>query len=417
MLLTQRLLQSLRQTQLSAVLLGLLALTAGFGLAAQPGQDHPNWVTTWSASPSTLPPNPYDEISELNNQTLRLIVHTSAGGEALRLRLSNTHGTKELIIGGVTVALSGAGSDVVTGSTRTVTFSGSESFAISRGAVMISDPLNFAVPRTGNLSVSIYLPEATGFVTAHRAAMQTNYISAAGNHLTGAFPVGEEITYSALLTAVDVVTARPTRTIVALGDSITDGTGSTVSANERWPDHLARRLYADPAYQDYAVAIAAIAGNRVTTEASPIFGQNLQRRFERDVLALSNVSHIILLEGINDIGMSSREGPLVKAQNIINGYRQIIARAHARGIKIYASVLLPYEGAGYYSAEGNVVRQEVNNFIRNSGEFDAVIELDKPVADPANPNRLRPDYTRDNLHPNDEGYAAMASVVPLELFK
>ncbi|MEX2130066.1 MAG: SGNH/GDSL hydrolase family protein, partial [Pseudohongiellaceae bacterium] len=411
----------LLRNRLNAFLLALaLLLPTAPALWAQPGQDDPGWVTTWSASPSTLPPAREQEFVQLENQTLRLIVRTSAGGEALRLRISNTHGTRPLVVGGVSVATQVFVSNVlgIPGmSSKAVTFSAAASFTIPVGAVMISDPVEFAVPQTGNLAVSIYLPEASGFLTSHRAALQTNFISAPGNFLSGDFVVAEEITYSSLLTAVDVVTSAPARTIVALGDSITDGTGSTDSANQRWPDHFTQRLYADGSLPDYSVVIAAIAGNRVTTQASPIFGENLQARFERDVLALSNVSHIILLEGINDIGMSSRLPPLISAGEIINGYRQIIARAHARGIKVYASTLLPYEGAVYYTEEGNAVRLEVNEFIRNSGEFDAVIEFEKVVADPANPNRLRAEFTQDNLHPNDAGYEAMAEVIPLELFR
>lgn len=411
----------LLRSRLNAFLLVLvLMLVATPALWAQPGQDHPDWVTTWSASPSTLPPIPQQEFPQLDNQTLRLIVRTSAGGDALRLRISNTHGSKPLVIGGVSVAGQEFGSNILSipgMSSKAVTFSAAASFTVPIGAVVISDPVEYAVPQAGNLAVSIYLPTASGFLTSHFAALQTNFISAPGNHLTGEFPVAEEITYSSLLTAVDVVTSTPVRTIVALGDSITDGTGSTVSANQRWPDHFARRLYADNTVPDHAVAIAAIAGNRVTTQSSPIFGENLQARFERDVLALSNVSHIILLEGVNDIGMSSRLPPLISAGEIISGYRQVIARAHARGIKVYASTLLPYEGAVYYTEEGNAVRLEVNEFIRNSGEFDAVIEFESAVADPANPNRLRAEFTQDNLHPNDAGYEAMAAEIPLELFR
>ncbi|MFM1896257.1 MAG: hypothetical protein RLZZ385_1331 [Pseudomonadota bacterium] len=395
----------------------LLLLVAAPALQAQPDQDHPNWVTSWSASPSTLPVQPGQDYEQLFKQTLRVIVHTSAGGSALRLRISNTHGTAPLKVGAVSVGLQADGSAVVPGSVRNVTFSKKRGFTLARGAVMISDPIAFDVPQSGNLSVSIYLPTFSGFVTSHRAALQTNYLSTSGNYTGEAFQVARAITHSSLLTAVDVLTGERVGTIVAVGDSITDGTGSSVDANQRWPNLLAQRIYADRRTPDRAVTIAAIAGNRVTTEASPNFGENLQARFQRDVLNLANVSHIILLEGINDIGMSSRTGVLISAEEIIDGYRQIIARAHARGIKVIAGLLLPYEGAAYYTQAGNAVREAVNHFILTSGEFDGVIDFTAAVADPANTNHLRSEFTSDNLHPNDAGYKAMAEAIPLRLFR
>ncbi|MEX0617407.1 MAG: SGNH/GDSL hydrolase family protein [Pseudohongiellaceae bacterium] len=403
------------QVSYHAVLLVLLAVFARQSIA-QPPQDDDRWVTTWSASPSSIPND--DNASEVDNQTLRMIVHTSLGGEALRLRLSNTHGDQPLRIGSVTVALHDEGSRVQEDTSRKVTFSQNESISIARGAVVLSDPLPFDVPRTGNLAVSIYLPEASGPLTSHLVATQTNYASSSGNHTEAAsLPVATEFSTWHLLTAVDVVGSERASAIVTLGDSITDGTGSTVGANQRWPNHFARRLYAEPSVTDYAVVNAGISGNRVTTEESPRFGQNLQARFERDVLALSNVSHIVLLEGINDIGMSSRSGELVTAEAVIAGYRQIIARAHADGIRVIGATLLPYEGAAYFTEAGERVREQVNEFILQSGEFDGVIEFGPAVADPSDPDRIRASFTSDNLHPNDEGYAAMAEAVDLSLFE
>jgi len=384
---------------------------------AQASQNHPDWVTTWTTSPSTLPPDePTD--SALDNQTVRLIVHTSIGGETIRLRLSNTHGDRSLDIGAVSVARQASGARIVPGTSQAITFSGQEAITIPRWATVISDPIELAVPQSSNLAVSIYLPDDSGFITTHALSNQTNYVSDEGDHTTAAaLPVAEETPGWPFLTAIDVIAEAPTRAIVTLGDSITDGWGSTDSANQRWPNHFAHRLYRDESIHDFAVVNAGISGNRVTTEGNATFGQNLQARFQRDVLALSNVSHIVLLEGINDIGMSSLGGEPTSAEQIIAGYRQIIARAHARGIRIIGATLLPYEGAAYYTDAGNQVRMEVNNFIRNSGEFDGVIEFDKVVADPANSNRIRTDFTEDNLHPNDAGYRAMADSIDLDLFR
>ena len=384
---------------------------------AQVSQDHPDWVTTWTTSPSTLPTDEtIDDV--LENQTVRLIVHTSIGGEALRLRLSNIHGDRSLNIGAVSVASQASGAEIIPGSNRSITFSGQESITIPRWATVLSDPIEMDVPQSGNLAVSLYLPGNSGFVTTHALSNQTNYVSSTGDHTSKTvLPVAEETSGWPFLTAIDVVARSPTRAIVTLGDSITDGWGSTDSANQRWPNHFAHRLYRDNSIHDYAIVNAGISGNRVTTEENMAFGQNLQARFQRDVLALSNVSHIVLLEGINDIGMSSRTDDPIRADQIIAGYQQIITRAHARGIKIIGATLLPYEGAAYYTDSGNDVRMQVNNFIRSGGEFDGVIEFDKVVADPANPNRIRSDYTEDNLHPNDAGYRAMADSIDLGLFR
>lgn len=399
-----------------------LVLSLGIGLGlAQTGlaqsHDDPRWVTSWAASPSTLA-DAHEEQSPVSNQTMRLIVHTSAGGSSLRLRLANYHGDQPVPIGAVTVALQNEGSSIKPATSKTVTFNGVEDITIARGAVIFSDPVSFDVPPLTNLSVSIYLPEASGFLTSHNLGVQTNYISATGNHVASAdLRDPESLTVFNLLTAVDVLGSGGISTIAMVGDSITDGYGSTVSGNQRWPNQFAKRIYRDNSIANFAIASAAISGNRVTTEASPRFGQNLQARFERDVLALSNVTHMVLMEGINDIGMSSRGGTLVSADTIISGYRQIIARAHARGIKVIGATLTPYEGAAYFTPEGELVRQTVNSFIRNSNAFDGVIDFEKAVQDPANPTRLRASFTTDNLHPNDEGYKAMSDMIDLNLFR
>lgn len=402
---------------LPSLWLAIVLLSVTLTAQAQP-QDHPNWVTTWSASISTLP-NDDSDLVELENQTLRLIIHTSVGGNSLRLRLSNAHGDHPMQLGAVSIALQDEGSAIVTGSSKTVTFSGQSSVTIATGAVVISDPLSFDVPATSNLSVSLFLPQSSGFLTAHALANQGNYISSDGNQTQNMqLDVASETAAWHLLTALDVITERPTTAIVALGDSISDGWGSTAGLNQRWPNHFARRLYDDSSISDYAVINAGISGNRVTTQDNPRFGENLQARFERDVLALSNISHIVLLEGINDIGMSSSDpSQMVTAAEVIAGYRQIINRAHARQIKVIGATLTPYQGAAYYTEAGELVRQEVNAFIRSSGEFDGVIDFDKAAQDPTQPSRLIPSLTTDNLHLNDEGYKLMADSIDLDLFR
>ena len=402
-------------------LVALLLLTAfvfpGAVLYAQEHSDS-RWVTTWATSPSTLPGLEADA-TVIEDQTLRLIVHTSVGGSGLRLRLSNYHGDQPMNIGAVSVALHAEGSSIEAASSKSISFGGQESVTIAPGAVVISDPLAFDVPALSNLSVSLYLPEASGFLTAHALSNQTNYISEPGNHVAStSLPVAVESSAWNLLTAIDVISDDAATAIATVGDSITDGWGSTDSANQRWPNHFARRLSAETNNRNFAVVNAGISGNRVTTGGNTLFGQNLQARFERDVLALSNISHMVLMEGINDIGMSSTGGgELISANEVIAGYRQIITRAHAAGIKIFGATLTPYEGAAYYTPEGESVRQAVNDFIRNGGEFDGVIDFDKAVQDPDNPARLLQSFTADNLHPNDAGYKVMADSIDLGLFR
>ncbi len=355
----------------------------------------------------------------MNDQTLRLIVHTSVGGSALRLRLANYHGDQAITVGAVSVALQDNESAIRSNSAIEVTFNGEDSISLSKGALVFSDPIATDIPELTNLAVSIYLPEQTGFLTAHALSNQTNYVSDQGNHTDSiSFPVEVETPAWSLLTAIDVINNDSITTIATVGDSITDGWGSTDSGNQRWPNHFARRIFQDDSISKYAVVNAGISGNRVTTESSPQFGQNLQARFERDVLALNKVSHMVLLEGINDIGMATMEtGSPISADKIISGYRNIIARTHARGIKIFAATLTPFQDAVYYSEEGEVQRQAVNNFIRTSGEFDGVIDFDAVVRDPDNPKHILPEFTEDNLHPNDAGYKAMADSIDLDLFR
>ncbi len=396
----------------------LVILAIALSSTGSHAQEHsdPRWVTTWSTSPSTLP-NSEDEPETIADQTLRLIAHTSVGGSSVRIRLSNLHGNKPIIIGAASLAIQSEGSAIQAGSSVSLSFTGESTISIARGAVVFSDPVNYPVPESGNLSVSVYLPEDSGFLTAHALANQTNYVSKNGDYSSATnLPVVTETPAWNLLTAIDVINPESVTAIATVGDSITDGWGSTTSANERWPNHLARRLFSQTDGKKFAIVNGGISGNRVTTEANSLFGQNLQARFERDVLALSNVSHMVLMEGINDIGMSSRAN-LISAGEITAGYRQVIARAHARGIKVIGATLTPYEGAAYFTEEGEAVRQQVNAFIRNSGEFDGVIDFEKAIQDPANPQRIIPAFTEDHLHPNNAGYKAMADAVDMSLFE
>jgi lysophospholipase L1-like esterase len=411
-----KLLARIRQQGSKLLLLGLLLLSLGSAAVSAQTHDDERWVSSWATSPSSIPGT--EPALDVADATLRLIVHSSAGGSALRLRLSNYHGDAPVQIGEVAVALQAHDSAIEPGSSTPVSFNGRPSVTIARGATVFSDPISFVVPAARNLSVSLYVLDDGGFLTAHALSNQTNYVSEPGNHVGDTrLPVAQETPAWGLLTAIDVISEDGVSAIATVGDSITDGWDSTLSGNQRWPNHFARRLYNDNSIADFAIVNAGISGNQVTSEDNPLFGQNLQARFERDVLSLSKLSHMVLLEGINDIGMSSRGEHLVSADAVIAGYRQIIARAHARGIKVIGATLTPYEGAAYYTPEGEVVRQRLNQFIRTSGEFDGVIDFERVVQDPAHPKRILPEFTMDNLHPNDMGYKAMAEAIDLNLFR
>jgi lysophospholipase L1-like esterase len=407
----------------SLALATTLAVTAPGALA----QDwiSERWVGTWGAGPGG-PPLPANT-QTFTDQTLRLIVHSSIGGNRVRIRLSNEFGSTPLRIGAAHIALRAGGADIQAGTDRALTFSGNTSITIPPGAPVLSDPVELNVPALSDLSISLYLPGTVGATTIHGTASQTNYVSLPGD-FTGAasLPTARTILSWPFLTEVDVEggQAAAGAALVTLGNSITDGTRSTPDTNNRWPDWLARRLQTvrDPIQginTRLGVINRGISGNRLLSNPAEgsLSGRSIQERFDRDVLAAAGVRYMTLMIGINDIGNSSATSP-VTADDLIAGYRQVIARAHAKGIAVYGATLTPFEGAGYYSPEKEVVREAVNNWIRSSDEFDAVIDFDRVTRDPSHPTRFLPAYdSGDHLHPNDLGYQAMGNAVPLELFR
>lgn len=390
-----------------------LLLLSSIQVVAQELETH--WLTTWSASPSSLA-NVGEADEGYKQQTLRQIIHTSTGGSQLRIRLSNVHGDRPLVIASANVALQIGNDEIDLDSKRALLFSREKTITIPRGAVVMSDPINMAVPQLSNLSISLFLSEATGPSTQHRLANQQSWLANGDQSQSKKLIDGKAYSHWGYLAAVDVKAPVSVSTIVTVGDSITDGYGSTLDSNSRWPNYFAKRLLDEKGKLKFSVSNAGISGNRVLSEELPIFGENLLARFERDVLALSGVSHIVVLEGINDIGMASRLGINLEPEALIAGYRQIITRAHARNIKVIGATLLPYQGAAYYSKEGEATRLAVNDWIRNSGEYDGVIDFEMATRDSKQNQRMRAEITSDNLHPNDEGYKDMAEVIDLSLF-
>ena len=407
-------LRALRIAALALVAVGLAPLPAD---AQFRGRESNAWVSTWGASPS-------DPADALNNQTIRLHVRLSLGGDRIRIRLSNRFGEGDLLVGAVHVALHGTGSGTLPGTDRVVTFSDQPSFTLAKGAQVVSDEVALTVKALQEISVSIFLPGDTGPLTIHQLGVSTTYISPPGDFTASAVMPVDSTSLSRYLVSEVEVRRADAVAVVTLGDSITDGFASTVDANRRWPDFLAERLrsqqMADPNMKPVAVVDEGISGNRLLHD---IFGPNAQERLDRDVLSKSHVKWVTLLEGINDLGFPGSvepNAPRVTFKQIIGAYKQIIARAHAAGLKIYGCTLTPFEGttfAGYFAPDKEEVRVAVNSWIRNSGQFDAVIDFDKAIRDPSHPSRMLPAYdSGDHLHPNDLGYLVMANAVPLSLF-
>ncbi len=400
----------------------LAALALGLAGTAAPAWAHDReasrWVGTWAASPQAPDGPPV----QFNNQTIRQIVPLSIGGDVVRVRLSNEFGKTPLRVGEVHIAQQLAADSIVPGSGRVLTFGGRNAVTIPAGAPMLSDPVRIRAAPLSNMVVSIHLPEAAPGSTFHSLGRQKTYISAPGN-FAGAvsMPVASTTESWYFLSGVNVLASERSAAIVAIGDSITDGFGATVDANRRWPNRLAARLQARGGLRHVAVLNQGISGNRTLFD---FIGPNALARFDRDVLSAPGARWVILLEGINNIGIPGLFGltsEVVSAEDIINGHRQMIARARERGLKIYGATLTPFEGTtfpGYFTPEGEAKRQAVNAWIRHGREFDGVIDFDRVLRDPARPSRMLPAYdVGDHLHPNDAGYQAMADAIDLALFR
>jgi lysophospholipase L1-like esterase len=378
------------------------------------------WSSTWSTSPLLGTPGfGGPTIAEVNGATLRQIVHISVGGDVLRVRFSNEFGEQPLVIGGARIALSAGGASIVPETSRPLTFSGNSSITVPPGAPVLSDPVKLRVPPLANLAISLYLPAPTPTRTFHSVGLHTTFLSPPGD-MTDVIdlPTASTSLNYYFLTGVSVATNKRPEAIVTFGDSITDGVGSTPNTNAQWPSVLAARLQERGSFDDVAVINEGISGNRILRENA---GPNGLRRFDRDVLRQPGVEFVVVLLGINDIGFSGFfPDQAASADDIIAGHRQFIARARELGLKIYGATLTPFGGVGppYETPEGEAKRQAINQWIRTGGEYNAVIDFDKVLRDPANPTRFLAAFdSGDHLHPNDAGYQAMANAIDLKLFK
>lgn len=397
-----------------------LGLSCGAALALPHGAAHAGlpagepWCATWGTAPAGPPPAASTQT--FTDQTLRLVVRTSIGGSRVRVRLSNEMGSTLLRIGAAGIGLRASGATLVAGSGRELRFGGKPSAAIPAGAALLSDPVALALPAQADVAVSLYLPGSVLATTIHDAALQVSYVSSAGNHAASpALPVQRSIASWPFLTEVDV--NGPGAALVALGDSLTDGARSTSGANRRWTDWLARRIQADavPGSRPVGIVNRGISANSLLTDYpnALLAGKDALERFDRDVLATAGVRYLFVLIGINDIVYSPSANP-IPADDLVAGYQQLLMRARVRGLGVLGATLPPFENHVYYLPAREAVRQRVNDWIRTSGAYDAVVDVDAVLRDPARPARLLPAYdSGDHLHPNDAGYEAMARAVPL----
>ncbi|WP_406172966.1 SGNH/GDSL hydrolase family protein [Streptomyces sp. NBC_00996] len=372
------------------------------------------FTTAWTASPQ-LPSEgftPNWSREGFWRQSLRQAVRLTVGGDRIRVRLSNAYGTSALRIAGATVARAGEAAAVEAGSVRRLTFQGATGVEIAARGPVVSDPVELALESLESVAVTLHLDAVTGPATFHAQAFATSY-RGAGNRLDDidgqGFGEATESWY--FLSAVEVDAGGRTDAVALFGDSITDGFGSTPDANRRWSDALAERT-------GRPVLNAGIGGNLLLND-SAWYGEKGVHRLGRDVLDHLGVDTLVVLQGLNDIGFSEtdeqptyRPAPVVETDELMDGYRELIRQARARGLRVIGATLLPFGGSDHWGEHAAKVSHEVNEWIRRSGEWDAVVDLNRVPADPADPDRLHPAYDfGDHLHPNDAGYAVMAEAV------
>jgi len=398
----------LAMIRLTGSLLAMILFFLQQKVVAQSG----HWVGTWACGPQltepgNLPPAP------LANSTLRQFVHVTIGGSHLRVRFSNAYGTSPVTMNSVHVALAtGTGSagsgNINTATDKALTFRGAPSITIPPGEVVLSDPFDYTLPALTNLAITIYFGNISATtINGHPGSRTTSFIQSGNVVSAASLPSASTTQHWYIITGVDVLADSSSKTVVTLGDSITDGRGSTTDGNDRWPDDLARRLIANAPTAGVAVDNLGIGGNGIFGGLGPA----AVNRFDRDVLNQSGVRWVIVFEGVNDIGGGTTE------TTITNALAQFVDKAHARNLLAYGATITPFGGNSYYTPAHEAARQAVNNWIRTSGKYDAVIDFDAMVKDPVTLTNLLSAYNSgDGLHLNPAGYQAMVNGIDLTLF-
>jgi lysophospholipase L1-like esterase len=374
------------------------------------------WVGTWSTAPQLVEPHNMPPEPGLNHNTLRQIVRVSLGGDSLRVRFSNEFSKGPVTLNAVRIALSAGGSAIDMTTDKELKFNGKPKVTIEPGTAVTSDPFHFEVKPRSDLAITIYFGETSPDVTGHPGSRTTSYLLS-GNEVSAVdFPDAVRTDHWYIINGIDVMASESAAAVIVLGNSIADGRGSGTNKQNRWPDELARRLQENDDTRFVAVLNQGIGGNCVLREC---LGPSALSRFERDVIRATGVRWLIVLEGINDIGQTQGVDEAEQVANdLIAAYEQMIDSANAVGIRVFGATLLPFGGSFYDSPEHEAARTKVNEWIRNSGRFDAIIDLDAALRDPADPSRLLSSVdTGDHLHPNETGHRMIAEAVDLDLFK
>ncbi len=399
-------------------------LVAGFFLVGTGIAQQKNWVGSWATSVQIPEPQNALAPADLTDSTVRQIVHLSIGGKTLRVHLSNAFGTSALHLTSVHIArpISPASSSIDPASDKALLFSGSPDVSIPPGAQYVSDPIDYPAAALSDIAITFHLDSPPSRQTGHPGSRATTYI-AQGDVVSQAELTGAKtVEHWYVISGIDVSAPAASFSVVALGDSITDGHATTTNGNDRWTDVLARRLQASPSTRNVGVLNHGIGGNHLLIDG---LGPNVLARFDRDVLAQAGVRYVIVLEGINDLGGLARMKEVTDEQHaalvhrMIGAFEQIVVRAHAQHLKVIGATILPDGGSDYYhpAPADETDRQKVNQWIRAAGHFDAVVDLDKIMADPQDPTRMRPAYdSGDHLHPSPVGYKVMGESFPAALF-
>lgn len=383
------------------------------------------WVATWGSSQQIPEPQNALPADDLRDATVRQIFHLSVGGQSLRVHLSNAFGTEALHFTSVHIArpLSPSSAEIDPKSDRPLTFAGSAEVTVPPGAEFISDPLEYAVPALSDLAVTFHLDAPPARETGHPGSRATSYYVHGDAVRAAKLIEPGHVDHWYQISEIDVEASPRAASVVALGDSITDGHGATTNGNDRWTDVLAERLQGSRKTRNIGVSNQGIGGNHLLTDG---LGPNVLARFDHDVLAPAGVRSVIVFEGVNDLGGLARDGEVSPAEHaalvsrVLAAYQQIVVRAHAHGLRVYGATITPYVGSNYYHPGplSEADRQAVNQWIRAAGHFDAVVNFDSVLRDPAHPDRLLPAYDcGDHLHPSPAGYKAMGDTIPLALFE
>jgi len=407
--------------------IGLIVIAASIWAqsGAQAAANAAVWVASWGTSQQVPEPQNALSTEDLRDATVRQIFHLSVGGRALRLHLSNAFGTEALHFTSVHVArpLSSSSSAIDVASDRPLTFAGITDVEVPPGAEFLSDPLDFPVAPLSDLAVTFHLDAPPARQTGHPGSRATSYY-VHGDFVSAANLIEpKHVDHWYQVAGIDVQTGPGGAAIAVIGDSITDGHGATTNGNDRWTDVLARRLQDSPSTRNIGVSNQGIGGNHLLTDG---LGPNVLSRFDRDALAPAGVQWVIVFEGVNDLGGLARLDEVTAAEHaslvrrVVAAYQQVIARAHAHGLRVYGATITPYVGSTYYHPVpmSEADRQAVNQWIRSAGHFDALIDFDAVVRDPQHPDQLLPIYDcGDHLHPSPAGFKAMGDAVPLDLFR